>query len=133
MNRILRDRRGNAAVEFALILPILLLMLGGIIDFGRGYWYKQTLTWASRVGARQASMSTQDNWDVSAIKQTVVDSVEDGCAEQLPTGNVTVDPDGGPAAGTQVTVTVTMPFSYYFLPYSTQNLTGQTTMNFESL
>lgn len=46
-----RDR-GSAAVEFALILPILLLVLFGIVDFGRLYFTQITLTDAAREGAR---------------------------------------------------------------------------------
>lgn len=44
--------RGAAAVEFALVLPILLLVVCGIIDFGRAYNAKITLTHAAREAAR---------------------------------------------------------------------------------
>lgn len=50
--------RGAAAVEFALVLPVLLLMLFGIIDFGRLYNAQITLTQASREGARLAALGT---------------------------------------------------------------------------
>lgn len=46
-----RDR-GAAAVEFALLLPLLLLLLFGIIDFGRALNAQITLTQAAREGAR---------------------------------------------------------------------------------
>ena len=47
-----RGQEGAAAVEFALILPILLLLIAGIIDFGH-YWYLgHVLSDASREGAR---------------------------------------------------------------------------------
>jgi Flp pilus assembly protein TadG len=47
-----RGQEGAAAVEFALILPILLLLIAGIIDFGH-YWYiGHVLSDASREGAR---------------------------------------------------------------------------------
>ena len=44
--------RGAAAVEFALVLPILLLLVCGIIDFGRAYNAQITLTHAAREAAR---------------------------------------------------------------------------------
>jgi Flp pilus assembly protein TadG len=51
-----RDRgprdRGAAAVEFALLLPVLLLLIFGIIDFGRALNAQITLTQAAREGAR---------------------------------------------------------------------------------
>ena len=49
-----RDR-GAAADEFALLLPLLLLLVFGIIDFGRALNAQITLTQAAREGARLAS------------------------------------------------------------------------------
>jgi Flp pilus assembly protein TadG len=53
--RIARDR-GAAAVEFALVLPLLLLIVFGIIDFGRALNAQITLTQAAREGARLAAL-----------------------------------------------------------------------------
>jgi Flp pilus assembly protein TadG len=54
-----RDRdRGAAAVEFALLLPMLLLLVFGIIDFGRALNAQITLTQAAREGARLAALGT---------------------------------------------------------------------------
>jgi Flp pilus assembly protein TadG len=50
-----RDR-GAAAVEFALLLPVLLLLVFGIIDFGRALNAQITLTQAAREGARLAAV-----------------------------------------------------------------------------
>ncbi len=50
-----RDR-GAAAVEFALLLPALLLIVFGIIDFGRALNAQITLTQAAREGARLAAL-----------------------------------------------------------------------------
>ncbi len=47
--------RGAAAVEFALLLPVLLLVVFGIIDFGRALNAQITLTQAAREGARLAA------------------------------------------------------------------------------
>lgn len=46
-----RDR-GAAAVEFAIVLPVLLLLLLGIMEFGRAYNVQMTLTNAAREGVR---------------------------------------------------------------------------------
>jgi len=55
MMRMHRPRsRGQALVEFALVLPVLLLMLFGIIDFGRAIYAYNTLANASRAGVRVA-------------------------------------------------------------------------------
>lgn len=47
-----RGDRGAAAVEFALVLPFLLLLVCGLIDFGRAYNAKVTLTHSAREGVR---------------------------------------------------------------------------------
>jgi Flp pilus assembly protein TadG len=54
-----RDR-GAAAVEFALVLPVLLLVLCGIIDFGRALHAQVVLTQAAREGARLAALGQSD-------------------------------------------------------------------------
>src|SRR5215472_9109196 len=53
MNRARRGgERGAAAVEFALLLPLLLLIVFGLIDFGRAINAQITITQAAREGAR---------------------------------------------------------------------------------
>lgn len=54
------DDRGAAAVEFALILPIVLLVIFAIIDFGRMLNAQITLTEAAREGARAAALVDPD-------------------------------------------------------------------------
>ena len=48
----LRQSKGAVAVEFALIATVFFLIVAGIIDFGFAYYMKQTITNASREGAR---------------------------------------------------------------------------------
>lgn len=47
---------GSAAVEFAFVLPILLLLIAGIVDFGRAMYTQSILTNAAREGARAGVM-----------------------------------------------------------------------------
>ena len=47
--------RGQALVEMALILPILLLVVGGIIQFGVAFWGQNTLTQVARDTGRWAA------------------------------------------------------------------------------
>jgi Flp pilus assembly protein TadG len=51
-----RQDRGAAVVEFALLLPVLLFLVFGIIDFGRALNAQITLTQAAREGARMAAL-----------------------------------------------------------------------------
>jgi Flp pilus assembly protein TadG len=60
--RIIRRRRfrGQSLVEFALILPIFLLILFGLVDMGRAVYANSTLSQASREAARLVSV--QASW-----------------------------------------------------------------------
>jgi Flp pilus assembly protein TadG len=51
-----RDERGAAAVEFALVFPLLVFMLCAIIDFGARYQYVHQLNGAAAVAARDMSI-----------------------------------------------------------------------------
>jgi Flp pilus assembly protein TadG len=61
MSRPLRKRRGQALVEMALITPLLVFILLGIVDLGRAYYQYTVMTNAVREGARYASA----NWSNS--------------------------------------------------------------------
>ncbi len=50
----------QALLEFALIIPLLLLLIMGVLDFGRAYFIKITLTNAAREGAYYLSYNPSD-------------------------------------------------------------------------
>jgi Flp pilus assembly protein TadG len=85
-----RDR-GAAAVEFALLLPVLLLVIFGMIDFGRALNTQITLTQAAREGARLAALgasastvtsrATAAATGLSPVTVTVVDSCATGAGD----------------------------------------------------
>lgn len=56
--RTLRKARGTAAVEFAVVLPLLCLMLFGIIEYGYVFMVRQTVQHAAREGCRLAVLQT---------------------------------------------------------------------------
>ena len=60
------EERGVAVVEFALIMPVLILLVAGVIQFGIMYSQYQVLQGAAREGARCASVQATDfaNCDV---------------------------------------------------------------------
>lgn len=57
-------RRGAAVVEFAVVLPLLLALLFGIIEFGWVFMIRQTVVNAAREGCRTAVLQTATNDDV---------------------------------------------------------------------
>jgi hypothetical protein len=72
-----RDQRSQSLVEFAIIAPVLLLLLFGIVDFGRVIYVYATINQAVNEGARTAirdSPVLPSNADVeSAVKRHAVD------------------------------------------------------------
>ena len=62
-----KNEDGQAMVEFALILPVFLLILCGIIDFGWLFYNQLSLNNACREGARYAVVNTADDASTQAI------------------------------------------------------------------
>lgn len=67
-------QRGVAAVEFAIVLPLLIFLFLGITEFGIAYYNKQVLTNASREGARVGIIH---NTEDATIKQVAYDYAKD--------------------------------------------------------
>jgi Flp pilus assembly protein TadG len=62
---LLKENKGQSIIEFALLLPILLLVVFGITEFGRAIMTKDVLHTASREGARLAAVSSPaDSLDI---------------------------------------------------------------------
>ncbi|HEV3468461.1 MAG TPA: TadE/TadG family type IV pilus assembly protein [Pyrinomonadaceae bacterium] len=55
LGRFAHCERGTQLVELAVVLPLLLVMFGAVAEFGRFFFYYQTLTKATRAGARYLS------------------------------------------------------------------------------
>jgi Flp pilus assembly protein TadG len=103
-----KTRIGAAAVEFAIVVPIFLLLVFGIIEFGRAIMVQQILVNATREGARQAVLD-------GATSAGVVDTVSDylqGASIDIAQNNISVSPDPtGVGSREQITVSVSVPFS----------------------
>lgn len=101
-------RRGVAAVEMALILPILLLVVFGMIQATQVIEFRKQLVAASWEGIRLASQRTATDADVRARVQSVLSS------RNVTGSTVTITPSGlttATAPGTLITVQVSAPFS----------------------
>jgi Flp pilus assembly protein TadG len=87
-----RDERGAALVEFALVLPLLLVVIAGIVDFGFAFQRYEVLTNAAREGARLGTLQQYTGND-SLIRDRVRAYVAEGLS--MPIGDVnTALPDG---------------------------------------
>ena len=69
------DERGAAAVEFAMILPLLILLVFGIVQFSLAYNRQQGLHAAAREGARIASLPQTTQTEISDRVTDALDGV----------------------------------------------------------
>lgn len=83
---LMRDRRGGGAAEFALVLPLLLLLLLGVIDGGRFLWEVNRAEKATQFGARYAivtdvipSAIVNDDYVGRTYCENDIDATADTC------------------------------------------------------
>ena len=107
-----RRDRGAAAVEMALVLPLLISMLFGVIDFGRLFNAEIQLSQAAREGARVAALGATAG---DPVARAIAAAPAAGFGGGGPiTGTAIVCP-AAPAAGADGVVTVRFAFTF-FLP-----------------
>ena len=133
LEKRLRSESGASAVEFALLLPVLMMVLFGIIEFGFALYQQAVLTNASREGARLGIVQA-----VPAITTAQINAAIDNYL--TPTGinpaNVARIITPGAVTGAPVTVSLTLPYTFMVLPSLTSvapqiNLTAYTVMRHE--
>jgi Flp pilus assembly protein TadG len=102
LNRLRRETRAAAIVEFALVVPILFLLVWGIISFSRAYQRLNALTSSLREGARVAS--TLDDLTSNAANRTIVltaiRTFSSAFGYAVDTTQVTINASLPPPAGT---------------------------------
>jgi Flp pilus assembly protein TadG len=96
-------------VEFALVLPIFILLLAGMIDFGFAFYSYMTVINGARLGARVAMLNSGDT--------TSIDNAVDQEAVALGTPTVTITCSGSTTDCTKTqegdTVAVTVSYTYH--------------------
>jgi Flp pilus assembly protein TadG len=121
-----RDERGVALVEFALVLPLLLLLLFGMLDFGRAFNYWIDSTHLANEGARWAVVNK--NPATSGTLQHYIQQQAD--TNELRNGGTASVPDPlqgcisfpGTGAGVGQPVQVTANVTYNWLPFLSKRL-----------
>jgi Flp pilus assembly protein TadG len=108
------DERGAAAAEFALLLPVLLTILFGIIEFGMIMYGREVVTNASREGARAGIVQRVPPLTPGEITAVATNYLT---GTGINTADVVIAvPASGGVTGTPVTVTAT--YSYpWLIPY----------------
>jgi Flp pilus assembly protein TadG len=110
-NRITRKReQGQTLTEFAMVLPLLALLLFGVIQFGIVFHQYVTLTDSVRAGGRQGAVSR----DLANPQAVVIDRVQRSAADLDP-GKLGISVSSSWTQGDDVTVTATYPYDISLL------------------
>ena len=105
---------GAAAVEFALIVGLLMMLVFGMMEYGLAFWQIQSLRAATREGARVAAVGG----DASQVQAAVVNA----STGALPAGfgGITISPAGGCPTDGDIDQAVTVTIDNGALPANVQ-------------
>ena len=158
--RRVRDERGQATVEFAIVIPLVMLLILGIIEFSKAFNYWITLNHLSNEGARWAAVDKLPGknppYTCGDFKDYLVSQMATGDLQNIIKGNSQADLDqnitlavagsgplGAPQIGDPVTVKIATiaPQKYAlaslgesFLPdFGRITLSGTSTMRLEQV
>lgn len=129
-----RVRRGAAVVEMAVVAPLLLTMLFGVMEFGWMFMVNETVTNTARECCRLATLQGTTDSDVEARFMSAMN----GTGVDVDPGMLSITRTGENDSQI-VTVNIAVPYSQVsitgltsFLGISTQNLTSSCSMRSES-
>lgn len=112
MRRMAKSVRGQAMVEFALVAPLLMMLVIGVFEFGRAWNVYQVITEAARAGARAAVVA-----DASVTQDSVIATItHDLTRAGLNPSGLDVSVTGWRAGtGTPASVSIQYPYRFVFL------------------
>jgi len=124
LHKKIHNEKGASSVEFAIILPVLILILFGIFEFGRAYLDYLAITHAAREGARLAAVGNYSEAEVRERAYPVSPSS---------VSIVYLSSDGAPRHGDPVEVAVTYdrPLNIPFIAKTTVKLMSKARMRVE--
>lgn len=125
LRRVRESDRGQALVEFALVIPILLFLLLGIVDFARAWNKYEVLTDAGREATRLAVV---DNGSTEAEVRTVVREAAARAGITVQDADITIVE--GAARGEPTTVTINHTHELRWVGWMLEIFTNTTTINF---
>ena len=122
MLRKLRGERGARAVEFGLVIPTLLVLVLGIVEFGPAFQVQGTLSAAAREGARAMALRNDQSQAKAAVRNAASALDPDITDAQISISPAAC-PTGTSTTNVRLTIDYPMPFLTDFFGASV-NLTG---------
>lgn len=107
LHRRSRPRRGTTAVEFAAVAPVFFIFVMGLIEFGQAMMVQSLLTNAAQQGARAGALNSAQSSDVTTAVNTYLANAGISGA----TSTATPNPPSSAKPGTDIKVTVTIPYT----------------------
>ena len=109
MNKHLRDERGATAVEFAFILPLLIVLILGIAEFGRAFQVSGTLSAAAREGVRIMALQNDPAAARAAVRNAAT-SLDPALTDAQIVISPATCPQTGGSTSVRLTINYPMPF-----------------------
>jgi len=116
--RIIKDQKGGALIEFAIVLPLLVVLAFGIIEFGIILYNQSIITNASREGARAGIIEGTSEADIKDIvdNYALVRLITFGTPiASFPNGWITINDGAGIDTTSQAPLEVYVRYDYTFL------------------
>jgi Flp pilus assembly protein TadG len=110
-----KNQEGAGLVEFAILAPLLVILLFGLLEFGFSLYAKEVVTNASREGARYGVVYCTSRKTIAQIKAQVQDYMTKSGFNETPSINVSPDP-ATLKSNDQLTVSVSYPYTFQVLP-----------------
>jgi Flp pilus assembly protein TadG len=126
LNEKIKNQKGAAMVEFAIVMPLLLMLVFGMVEFSIMFYDQAVITNASREGARAGIVYSFPNRISAGEITTTVGTYSSGRLITFGGSNQASTSVSGQCnnAGDAITVSVTYPYNFLIIPNLIQGLTG---------
>ena len=117
LRRLARNQRGQALVEFALVLPLVLILVISVFEFARAWNIQQVITDTARECARVAVIGSANDLTATDI-QTAINATIDTAftAAAIDPATATITTNGlASGRGNNATVGISVPYQFVFL------------------
>ena len=124
LRRLWSDRRGGAAIEFAIVAPVFITLVLGAVEFGRMFYVRQGLEYATESAARYYSLNSTAS--TSTITSYLQGLMPGGKGSSVSVSYASTASCNSNSNVTCTTITATYPFAFAdrYLGFGAKTLTA---------